>query len=264
MTAASNEPERALSMRPLSNALVRAWQTHVALDPSQWTDTLSNAGDAYAVQDEVVHALDGEAAVPPRHWKSGGPSRDEPLTHSPLPAAGVFTSPADMSSWRLHACGVEPEIALRIKTDIAPQDAARITAADVDGIIDAMTVSIEVVDSRWTSRMQAPALLRLADLQSHAALVLGEWVPYARRDWRLQAFELHVGDDAALARAGTHSLADPAWVVPAWLKHATRNGQAIAAGTIVTTGSWAGSVPANRGQLVRLNFEGIGAASLRL
>ena len=49
-----------------------------------------------------------------------------------------------------------------------------------------MAVSIELVDSRWQQGVQAPALLKLADLSSHGALVLGEWIPFAARDWAAQ------------------------------------------------------------------------------
>jgi len=50
-------------------------------------------------------------------------------------------------------------------------------------------------------------------------------------------------DAAPTERIGTHSLRDPAWVLPQWLRHATRHGATLPAGTVVTTGTWAGVVP---------------------
>ena len=250
-------------MRALAAALADARRAHVALASAPWAGELANASDAYAAQDEVARVLGWFGDAPPRHWKSGGASRDAVLTHAPLPPAGVFASQAQMSDWPLHSRAVEPEIALRLKADVTPQDAMRLDHHAVDALIDAMTVAIEVVDSRWVEGLNAPALLRLADLQSHAALVLGEWQPYARRDWRAQRCVLQIGSAPAIERVGTHSLGDPAWLLPLWLRHATRHGATVTAGTIVTTGTWAGAVPVRSGDEVRVSFDGIGEASVR-
>jgi 2-keto-4-pentenoate hydratase len=96
-------------------------------------------------------------------------------------------------------------------------------------------VSIEIVDSRWQQGVEAPALLKLADLQSHGALVLGDWLPFAPRDWTAQSCTVRIGSGAAQEFRGTHSMADPAWVLSAWLRHATRDGATVPAGPVVTT-----------------------------
>jgi 2-keto-4-pentenoate hydratase len=59
-------------------------------------------------------------------------------------------------------------------------------------------------------------------------------------------------------------MADPTFVLPAWLRHATRGGRSIAAGTAVTTGTWVGILHAAAGDLVTAEFDGIGVASLQL
>jgi 2-keto-4-pentenoate hydratase len=256
---------RVLSRRDeLSVALVVARRGHRALASGPWADVLVDSNDAYAVQDDVAGAFNWFADGAVRHWKSGGPSRDVALTHAPLPPAGVFVSPADLTTMRLHARAIEPEIALRLGVDVTPRHAAALTHDEVDALIDAMAVSIEVVDSRWSEGAQAPSLLRLADLQSHAALVLGAWQPYVRRVWRTQRCVLQVGDAPPTERIGTHSLRDPAWVLPQWLRHATRHGATLPAGTVVTTGTWAGVVPVLPGEQVQVSFDGVGEASVRL
>ena len=117
---------------------------------------------------------------------------------------------------------IESEIALRLGRDV---DAALAATLDLDrprALVDAMAVSIEIVDSRWQQGLAAPALLRLADLASHAALVLGEW--RAVRAARLVGPALPPARSAtqpALERRGTHSCGDPAWVLADWLRHAT-------------------------------------------
>ncbi|MDM0018702.1 fumarylacetoacetate hydrolase family protein [Variovorax saccharolyticus] len=227
-------------------------------------DGLADAGEAYAVQQRVADALGWFAAAPPKFWKAGGPSRDAVLTHAPLPPAGVWTSPARAGDWPFHMRGIEAEVALRLGREV---DQALASTLDVDTaaqLIDAMAVAIEIVDSRWQEANDAPALCKLADLQSHGALVLGDWVPFARRDWSAQTCQVQIGAEPRVERRGTHSLGDPAWLLPIWLRHATRHGDRLAAGTVVTTGTWVGVLQAQAGDLVSVEFPGIGSASVQL
>ena len=127
-----------------------------------------------------------------------------------------------------------------------------------------MTVSIEVVDFRWQQAAQAAPLLKLADLQSHGALVLGEWRPFERRDWAAQPCEVRIGNAPARVFVGTHSVGDPGRLFAPWLRHASRHGDTVAAGTIVTTGTWCGMLTAAAGDLVTVRFEGVGEASVQL
>ena len=227
--------------------------------------TLSSAEAAYAVQAQVARTL-GWFADPnqPVHWKSGGPSRAA-LTHAALPPAGIWASPAQAGTWPFTLRGIEAEVALRLRE---PVDAARAATLDdvaARALIDAMTVTIEVVDSRWAEGLEAPPLAKLADLQCHGALVLGAWVAFdATRDWRAQRCAVQVGAQPAHAFLGSHSLGDPAAVLCAWLRHATADGSVLAAGSVVTTGSWCGLLSAQPGDAVRVQFEGIGAIDLAL
>jgi 2-keto-4-pentenoate hydratase len=226
---------------------------------------LADADTAYAVQDAVATALGWfDGGVPPRHWKSGGASRIARQTHAPLPPAGIWGSPADAGAWPFRLRGIEAEVALRLGR---PVDAALAATLDVDGarsLVDAMCVSIEIVDSRWAEALDAPALARLADLQSHGALVLSDWVSFAHRDWARQRCEVRIGKQTPQVFVGTHSMADPAWVLPAWLRHATRNGAVLAAGTVITTGTWCGLPMAQAGDAVHAVFDGIGEARVQL
>jgi len=251
-------------MSPLAEALVAARRHHALLRSSEWVASLREPASAYVVQDEVAREMGWFDDGPPRAWKSGGPSRGAALTHAALPPAGVRTSPASFDDLRFHAPGIEAEVALRLAGDVDPERAAALRHDDVDALVAEMMVSIEVVDSRWLEGNEAPAVLRLADLQSHGALALGPAVPYARRDWSRQRCVVTIGADAPVTRTGTHSLGDPAWLLPQWLKHATRNGDVVPAGTIVTTGTWVGVLPARAGDAVMVEFDGIGRASSSL
>jgi 2-keto-4-pentenoate hydratase len=141
--------------------------------------------------------------------------------------------------------------------------AQHLAPAAAVALIDAMSVSIEIVDSRWAQAREAPALHKLADLQSHGALVLGDWQPMRAVDWASQPCELQIGTQRQFF-TGTHSLGDPTWLLPDWLRHATREGAVLPAGTVVTTGTWCGLPLAQTGDAVRAIFEGIGEARVQL
>ncbi|MDM0107205.1 fumarylacetoacetate hydrolase family protein [Variovorax sp. J22R24] len=251
-------------MTDLAESLASAWREGRALDAAAWRDGVGDAAQAYGVQDRVAQAMGWFGTAVPGHWKSGGPSRDAVLTHAPLPPAGVRASPANYSDMHFNAPGIESEIALRLGEAVTPERAAALTPETAAALIDAMAVSIEIVDSRWEHPANASALLRLADQQSHGALVLGDWVPYSARDWAAQTCETRIGSSATDLRKGAHSMGDPAWLLPIWLRHATRNGATVPAGTVVTTGSWVGVLPVGKGDTVVVEFPGIGRAEARL
>lgn len=254
---AENVPTNAVAQ-----ALAAAWQGGQTTSAQPWA--LADATAAYAAQDALAQAMGWFPPGPARHWKSGGPNRQAVLTHAPLPPAGVRSSPAQYADMPFHTIGIEAEIALRLGQAASPAQAAALTPETAGMFVDAMAVSIEIVDSRWAEGGAAPALLRLADLQSHGALVLGEWQPYAARDWAAQRCVARIGTREPVLRTGTHPLADPVWLLPTWLQHATRNGATVAAGTVVTTGSWVGLLPAARGEAVEVEFDGVGRATLTL
>ncbi|MDM0014949.1 fumarylacetoacetate hydrolase family protein [Variovorax sp. J22P168] len=230
---------------------------------------LADAADAYAVQESVARALHwfddnertGSAAG---HWKSGGPSREAQAAHAPLPPTGVWASPADARGWHFHLRGIEAEIALRMGSDIDAARAAALDPRSASRLVDAMCVSIELVDSRWSEALAAPDLAKMADLLSHGALVLGAWQAFSPPDWSTQTCRLTIGSGPALTFQGTHSMGDPAWLLPAWLRHATRDGRTVRAGTVLTTGTWCGLAMAAAGDRVRAEFPGIGSAEVQL
>jgi 2-keto-4-pentenoate hydratase len=252
------------SVQAVAAALLQARRDRRPVDAAPLAQSVPSAQDAYAVQDAVARAFGWFADGAARHWKSGGPSRDKELTHAPLPPGGVRSSPADLRDLHFNVRMIEAEVALRLKRQVSAADAAGLDPATGHELVDAMCVSIEIVDSRWQDMKQAPALVKLADLQSHGALVLGAWQPFARRDWAAQACTVTIGGNEPKTFRGTHSLGDPAWLLPLWLKHATRHGDTVPAGAVVTTGTWCGLLEAQAGDRVRAVFDGIGEAELQL
>jgi 2-keto-4-pentenoate hydratase len=232
--------------------------------PAAAAPRLADEAEAYAWQDAVAQAEGWFSDGPARHWKSGGASRQGPQTHAALPPPGIWNHPAQAAHWPFRLRGIEAEIALRLGRPVDATLAATLGVSAARALVDAMCVSIEVVDSRWAEGRDAPALANLADLQSHGALVLGEWTPFEARDWSAQRCTVQIGEALPLQFTGTHSMGDPAWVLPGWLRHASRQGAVLPAGTLVTTGTWCGLLMARPGQRVRVVFEDIGEADLQL
>lgn len=216
----------------LVQALTACHRDGSRLNAADWTDAVLNEADAYAVQEGVAAAL----GWPLDRWKSGGAGPQGPFSHSPVnPVAGAAL------------LGVEAEVALRV---------------DAAGQPEAMCIAVELVASRWAQGLDAPALLRMADHQSNAGLLLGDWQPLRALDWARLAWRLALPGQPDIVRRGGHSLADPAGVLPAWFQHATRNGRRVAAGTVVTTGAWGGLHAVAGGEAHgRLAIEGLGEFS---
>ena len=212
------------------------------LNADDWVNAVRSEREAYAVQEGVAAALGWRL----ERWKSGGAGRQGPFSHSPVnPVAGTAL------------LGVEAEVALRIGRDVTPADAQ----GPLDDVVDAMCVAVELVASRWQEGLAAPDLLRMADHQSNAGLLLGPWLPYQALDWAQLAWRLALPGQPDIARRGGHSLADPAGVLPAWLRHVTRDGRTLPAGTVVTTGAWGGLHPLTGQARGSLSIEGLGEFS---
>lgn len=211
----------------LIDALAAAHRQGSRLSAADWAGAVRDEADAYAVQHGVAAALGWRFD----RWKSGGAGPQGPFSHSPVdPVAGTAL------------LGVEAEVALRIGADGTP---------------DAMCIAVELVASRWAEGLEAPALLRMADFQSNAGLLLGDWQPCRALDWARLEWRLALSGQPEVVRRGGHSLADPAGVLSAWREHATRQGRPVRAGTIVTTGAW-GGLHATGGARGSLRIEGLG------
>lgn len=257
-----------MSVEAVTHTLLQARAQAELADALPLAEALSSPEDAYAVQQAVARKLGWFAQGAPRAWKSGGASRGATLSHAPLAPAGVWPSPARAGGWPLHTRGIEAEIALRLGRDVSVAQAWQLTPGDCAGLVDAMAVSIEVVESRWLQQFAAPPLLLMADQLCHGALVLGEWqacdLAAAAPDWSRQVCRMRIGNGETSVHTGTHSLADPAWLLADWLRHATMEYGVVGAGTVVTTGSWVGLARAQAGDAVHVQFDGIGEAFLQL
>ncbi|RTL46365.1 MAG: 2-keto-4-pentenoate hydratase [Burkholderiales bacterium] len=231
------------SLDALIDTLQHAHRRAGLIDATPWAAAVTTEADAYAVQAGVAQAL----GWPRDRWKSGGAGLQGPFSHSPV----APTPGRDL-------LGIEAEVALRLARDVTPEDAQGPLDAS---LIDGLCIAVECIASRWAQALDAPALLRMADFQSNAGLLTGPWQPWQALDWARLGWRLALPGQPVIERRGGHSLADPAGVLPAWLRHATRHGDTVKAGTVVTTGAWGGVHPCPGSPRGTLAIEGLGEFS---
>jgi 2-keto-4-pentenoate hydratase len=243
-------------LEPLREALIGARRSHHPA-PVAGLPLPRDDADAYAVQ-RAVAAEFGWFASRPTAWKVGAASRAATPSAAPLPPAVVHASPATFGRGTFNRILIEGEIAFRLCAAIAAD--ARENA--VSAAIGDLVVTIEVVDPRYDDMDAASPPLRLADQLLHGALVVGTGVPWrGSLDWQSQA--AIVRSDGAIVKEtrGGHPLGDLQFLL-AWLaQHAAQQGHALAAGDLITAGTWTGVLEAAAGQTIDVEFPAIGRAS---
>lgn len=249
----------------LASQLARAWRGQGLLDAQAWPAEAPDSLCADRTLAALAEQLHWQPATAPQFWKSGGPSRQADLSHAPLAPFGVRMAPADFSDLRLQRPGVEAEIALRLGQSVDADLLARLEPQTAAELIDGVCVAAELVSSRWQQGQAAPAWLRHADALSHGALALGEWhsrQSCAAIDWLQQTCSIQRNGEPPRSARGSHSLGDPFWGLLGWLRHATREGRSLPAGSVVTTGAWLVLGDLVAGDQICVGFDGLGELKL--
>jgi 2-keto-4-pentenoate hydratase/2-oxohepta-3-ene-1,7-dioic acid hydratase in catechol pathway len=243
-------------IRGLSERLLESHYAGTAapLDPSLF---LQDPNEAYWVQEVVLRGLDPRRPI---SWKVSPPREGVESFGSPTPFKSLQVSAATFpDAGRL--LGVEAEVAFRFGR--APRHDGK--RAEILDAIDEAFVLIELCQSRFTNWEEVPQLTRVADFQSHGGFALGS----GTRDWRgidfsQQAVALIVNGKQVVANRGSHPSGDPLALAVWAAAHCHGRGMPIAAGDIVTAGTWTGMTKIDPGDEVLARFAGIGEATLRL
>jgi 2-keto-4-pentenoate hydratase len=207
--------------------------------------------DGHAVQDALVARL-GE---PVAGWKVAGTRPGEVMRGAVL-GSRLYQAPARIKASDMPLLGVEAEIAFRFDRALPPRD----RDYERQEIVEVVTAlpAVEVVDTRFASYSETPVLHRLGDCMSNGALICGP----LRTDWRdfdLATLEvvLTINGEVVHRSLGGHSNGDP--LLPARaLANEMRSGPGIAAGQIVTTGTYSGLRFVLAGSHLVAAFEGFG------
>ncbi|WP_228747458.1 fumarylacetoacetate hydrolase family protein [Bradyrhizobium sp. BR 10289] len=222
-----------------------------------WRDVLpSDRAAAYAIQDATLAAIG-----PIGGWKVGAPNAEAEPNCAPLPASGLLASGARLARGGLR--GVEAEVALRVARTLTADDIA-LPEAELARAFDAAYPAIEVVETRLADWTSSDALAKLADLQSHGALLLGPAaaVNIASIDLRRVEAHISIGGDVGKQTTGGNPAGD-IWRMLRWLiRHCTDRGVPLSRGQIVTTGSCTGMMFAQEGDAVRVRLADFGEVAV--
>lgn len=231
----------------LATLLLDAWKGGAPVPAG--TVPPADAQAAYAVQSALLDGLG-----PRGGWKVGAASPSATPFSAPLPAACLLPSGTVFAG---AMRGVELELALRLGRDVQAGEALR--RSDFDALLPA----IEVVETRLAEWERAPTLLKLADLQTHGALVLGEPIPMRLLDFEALEAELGLDGEVVAATRGANTAGSLEWLLEGLSQRLASRGDALRQGEILTTGSLTGMIFATPGARVLGRLAGIGEVTLQ-
>lgn len=237
----------------LAARLLQARREHTLIDARSVAACMpANADEAYVVQQLVLDELGGCAG-----YKIGAGSPTAVPQCAPLPGKKVFGAAAGIRRGDYVRIGLELEIAFSFAEDVDHTLSEQ--ADEMIDAIDAMSVVVEVVDSRFEGWPDVDPLLQLADLQNNGALVIGDTRPYdGGFDFSAPHLSFHCGNHEIFQGVARHPAGDPRRLI-AWLVARTlETGHSIPARTVLTTGSYTPLYMASEPGIVRGTIEGLG------
>jgi len=240
------------SMESLAARFIEARRTHTLIDTLHEALKPAGQAEAYVAQQLTIAAHGGGAG-----YKIGAKTPTDEPQCAPLPASKVFGAATGVRRADYARTGLELEIAFSFATDINASFAER--TEDILDAIDAMTVVVEIVDSRFKAWPQVDKLAQLADLQNNGALVVGDTVRYDRNfDFVAPQARFYCGEQEIFSGAASNPAGDPRRLI-VWLVNRTlQSGQTIPAHALLTTGSYTGIYFAEGADRVRGSIAGIG------
>ncbi|MDE1989399.1 MAG: 2-keto-4-pentenoate hydratase [Betaproteobacteria bacterium] len=245
------------TVNPLARQLAQAFQAGQRV-PVPLELQPGDRAAAYQVQRELLDLLGETVAA----WKVGTAPTPDAVWGSPLPQGCVHRSPARLQRMPGSVFGLELEIAFRFARAF-PAGQLPDSDEDILAALDAMALAVEVVSTRYLGWPEVPDLLKLADLQNHGALVLGEPLPY-RADF---PFLLPHGtlrlDGADVSRQPLGNPAgDPRRLLAPFVRQCAARGLPVQREHWITTGSYSGIHFAERPGAVMAELEGFPALYL--
>ena len=227
----------------------------------------ANVDEAYAIQDAYVAAFSDT----PIGWKIGCTSKraqqvantNEPF-YGRMFAATLHDSPATISARPLIAPIAEPEIAVRLASDLSPAEAP-FSIDDVQAAIAAMYPAFEIVDCRFDGGWPNIDLIKcIADNGVHAHFVLGpEVVDWHDIDRPTIPVVAELNGQLVTRGVGGNALGDPFQALVWLANNCASRGHGLKAGELVTTGNLGDEMIAPRpGDVAVAKFGGLGAVQV--
>src|SRR5687767_612612 len=192
-------------------------------------------------------------------WKCSAPSGSKILA-APLYASHIYTGPR----CPVLSGSIEPEIAFVLARDLPARDRPY-TDAEVEGAIGEARLVLELIASRYAQPKEAEFLEKLADHASNQGLYLGPAIPGGVTP-EMGSFPISIEahGESIFTVEGKHPDGHP--LVPLrWLANfLAGRGKGLAAGMVITTGSYAGVIDVPVGEPLRIVFGEIGVIEVEL
>ena len=213
----------------------------------------TNISHVYAIHDIVAAKLG-----PVLGWKVGAKSATAEPVCAPLLAGTFYQSPVQLDPEKFTMRGMESEIAFHFASDLPARDEPY-SKDQVLGAIDTAFPAIEINESRYLDPDALDPMTKLADNILNGALILGprwsDWPDLVVAD---QPVEMRFDDELLYSHKGGNNAVDIMRLVVWIANHMRKKGPGIAAGQVVTTGSWTGLHKAGTAKKVVTTFPGIG------
>jgi len=245
-------------------AILHARARHQRYPPPSEQRPLSMA-EAYAVQDRVREALEaqGERVI---GWKAGFTSKvtqEAFQVHEPVSAflleSGVYSNRADVPVARFAKLGVEAEIALVLRRDLAGPGVTSLAALSaVEGAMPAL----ELVDFRYSSKPVGSDMV--ADGVYANAIVLGAPLTDVRHlDLSLEGLVYEHSGVILATNTAAEVMGSPVNSL-AWIANSLgARGLGLKAGQVVMTGAVCKLAYPKAGDTVRATCTRLGSVSVR-
>jgi len=240
------------SREDVARILAQAWSDKVPIARLPEDLRPSTDEEAQAIQEAMIRIIGGEVGG----WKVGA---KRPIRGAMF-ASTITASPATLPARDQHLRAIEGEVAFIFPEGLPPR-ATDYTREEVAAAALACA-AIEIVDSRYRDFPDVTEHEKLADLLSNGGFVQGTVL----RDWQHLDFsriavELVVDGTTVLQRRGGHATGDPLGAC-VMFANAMRLGAGVAAGDVVTAGTYTGMPRLAPGSTAIARFAGLGEAQL--
>ena len=260
------QDERKVDAEKAADMLMSAHAGGAPFAPFAAAFGIVNLADAYGVQRAYVQRQMQARRAGTAGFKIGLTSkRMQEMCGIDSPIAGVVladrihASGATLAASSYGRLGLEFEIAVRLKRDLAPQSTPGL--AEVAAAVDAVCPAVEIIDDRRADYRALDVLSVIADNSWNAGIVLGEFVP-VWPDLATIEGEVSVDGHALDRGSGGDVLGHPFHPV-AWLAgHLATQGGGLRAGDVVMTGSIVTTKFPDRPTSYRFEVKGLGAVEV--
>jgi len=238
-------------------------QGHVL--PADFEGRPASEAEAYDIQRAMIAGA-GNALV---GWKLGATAA---AAIKMLELDGVFVGPlfesftvADGATVALHPAqhpALETEFSVRLGADI-PWRAEAFTRAEVEGAIDAVIPSFEIISGRYERDGTAPGARIIADGGSNHVSVMGApCTDWSGADLRDHPVTLNVNGEQVASGSNAPLLWDHTFDAIAWFaNHPMLEGRGLKAGDLIMTGTCTGATPLKAGDAAEADFGVLGKVS---